>query len=194
MTTSAPSSRGARRRNGGRRPGAERPVRVVEPAFATHVPNISAPIAAPAPIAPEDYITDFVALGVPAPLIAVLAARDVTSAFPIQSATLPDSLPVATCSAAARPAAARPSPSRCRSSRASRQAARHRQSGKPRALILVPTRELANQVVDIVEPARRRPCRCASPPSTAASARARRSPHCARVSTSSSPARAGSKT
>src|SRR4249919_3363055 len=89
MTTSAPSSRGARRRNGGRRPGAERPVRVAEPTFATHAPTTPT-LASTAPA--TEYITDFVALGVPAPLIAVLAARDVTTAFPIQSATLPDSL------------------------------------------------------------------------------------------------------
>jgi hypothetical protein len=88
MTTSTSNNRGARRRNGGRHSGSERSVRSAEAGFTTQ----AATAPAPPPAAPIDYITDFVALGVPAPLIKVLADRDVFSAFPIQSATLPDSL------------------------------------------------------------------------------------------------------
>ena len=63
MTTSTPSSRGARRRNSGRRSGAaERFVRAAEPAFATPAPAL--PSLEPVPVI--DYITDFIALGVPA--------------------------------------------------------------------------------------------------------------------------------
>ena len=69
MTTSTSNSRGARRRNGGRRSGAEQSQRIAEPAFAT---RIQTPVSTE-PVAPTNYITDFVALGVPAPLIAVLA-------------------------------------------------------------------------------------------------------------------------
>ncbi len=148
MTTSTSSSRGARRRNGGRRPGAERTVRIAEPNVST-APN-ARPVAAP--VAPIDYITDFAALGVPAPLIKVLAERDVLTAFPIQSATLPDSLlghdvlgrgktGSGKTIAFALPIVARLAAS-----------GRHRQSGKPRALILVPTRELANQVMTSLSP------------------------------------------
>ena len=36
--------------------------------------------------------SSFDALGVPAPLVRVLADRGITAAFPIQAATLPDSL------------------------------------------------------------------------------------------------------
>ncbi len=91
-------------------------------------------------------------LGVPAPLTAVLAARGITTATPIQAATLPDSLagrdvlgrgktgsgktyafllPVLARLAAA-PAPRRP--------------------GRPRALILAPTRELATQIQESMAP------------------------------------------
>ncbi len=148
MTTSTSSSRGARRRNGGRRPGAERSVRSTEPAFTTP----AATIPAATPMAPIDYITDFVALGVPGALIKVLADRDVLAAFPIQSATLPDSLlgkdvlgrgktGSGKTIAFALPIVARLAAS-----------GRRRQSSQPRALILVPTRELANQVMTSLNP------------------------------------------
>ena len=148
MTTSAPSSRGARRRNGGRRPRPERPIRVAEPAVATHVANISVTPAVPA----EEFVTDFAALGVPAALISVLAARGVTSAFPIQAATLPDSLfghdvlGRGKTGSGKTIAFALPIVARLVAS------GRRRQSGQPRALILVPTRELANQVMTSLQP------------------------------------------
>ena len=148
MTTSTSSNRGARRRNGGRHSGAERSVRSAEPGFATQAPTVPAP----QPVAPIDYITDFVALGVPASLIKVLADRDVLTAFPIQSATLPDSLlghdvlgrgktGSGKTIAFALPIVARLAAS-----------GRRRESSRPRALILVPTRELANQVMTSLKP------------------------------------------
>jgi superfamily II DNA/RNA helicase len=148
MTTSTSSSRGARRRNGARRTGAERTQRIAEPAF----PARTATPPATATTPDREYITDFVALGVPAPLIKVLADRDVLTAFPIQSATLPDSLlgldvlgrgktGSGKTIAFALPLVARLSAS-----------GRRRESGRPRALILVPTRELANQVMISLKP------------------------------------------
>jgi superfamily II DNA/RNA helicase len=148
MTTSTPSSRGARHRNGGRRPSTERRVRPAEPAFAAAAPV--APTTVPMPAI--DYITDFVALGVPTPLINVLAARDVTTAFPIQSATLPDSLRGLDVLGRGKTgsgktiAFALPLVARLAAS------GRRRQAGHPRALILVPTRELANQVMTSLQP------------------------------------------
>ena len=148
MTTSTSSNRGARRRNGGRHQGADRAQRVVEPDFATQIAT-----AVPTPSAPpKDYVTDFVALGVPAALIKVLADRDVLTAFPIQSATLPDSLlgkdvlgrgktGSGKTIAFALPLVARLAAS-----------GRRRENGRPRALILVPTRELANQVMTSLKP------------------------------------------
>src|SRR4249919_709360 len=148
MTTPTSNSRGARRRNNGRRPGADHSQRAAEPAFAT---RIDTPVSTE-PVAPKSYITDFVALGVPAPLISVLAQREVMSAFPIQSATLPDSLNghdvlgrgktgSGKTIAFALPIVARLAAS-----------GKRRESGKPRALVLVPTRELANQVMTSLAP------------------------------------------
>ncbi|GAA4832389.1 DEAD/DEAH box helicase [Garicola koreensis] len=94
----------------------------------------------------------FAQLGVPAPLVDVLAAEGKTDAFPIQQQTLPDTLagrdvlgrgktgsgktlgfciPVVTALAKS---GARSAPSR------------------PRALILAPTRELATQINGVLEP------------------------------------------
>jgi superfamily II DNA/RNA helicase len=94
----------------------------------------------------------FAELGVPAPLIAALAERGVEEPFPIQSATLPDALRghdvlgrgktgSGKTIAFALPVVARLAASR-----------RRPQPGKPRALILVPTRELANQVMLSLKP------------------------------------------
>jgi superfamily II DNA/RNA helicase len=92
----------------------------------------------------------FASLGVPEPVIAVLAKTGITSPFPIQAATLPDalagrdilgrgqtgsgktlafSIPLAEALAGGRTAA-----------------------GRPRGLVLVPTRELASQVSSVLQP------------------------------------------
>jgi superfamily II DNA/RNA helicase len=94
----------------------------------------------------------FATLGLPDPLVRVLAAGGVTRPFPIQAATLPDALagrdvlgrgrtgsgktyafvlPLLT-RLAGRPAARRP--------------------GRPRALVLAPTRELATQIDEAMAP------------------------------------------
>jgi superfamily II DNA/RNA helicase len=96
----------------------------------------------------------FAALGVPEALVAVLAGRGISEPFPIQTATLPDSLagrdilgrgktgsgktiafalPIVTrLTATVKTAPRRPS--------------------RPRALVLVPTRELATQVAETITP------------------------------------------
>jgi superfamily II DNA/RNA helicase len=101
---------------------------------------------------PNDRGARFAELGVPAPLIAALAERGVDEPFPIQTATLPDALRghdvlgrgktgSGKTIAFAVPVVARLATSR-----------RRPQPGKPRALILVPTRELANQVMLSLKP------------------------------------------
>src|SRR5207245_7921149 len=91
-------------------------------------------------------------LGVPAALVAVLAAGGITAPFPIQAATLPDALAgrdvlgrgrtgsgktYAFVLAVLARLAATPAP---------------RRPGRPRALILAPTRELATQIQESMAP------------------------------------------
>ncbi|TMR20651.1 DEAD/DEAH box helicase [Nonomuraea zeae] len=100
--------------------------------------------------APEPGPSEFELLGLPKPLISGLAKQGIDSPFPIQSATIPDVLAghdvlgrgqtgsgktlAFGLPTMARLAGVRPAP------------------GRPRAMILVPTRELALQVHDALEP------------------------------------------
>src|SRR5689334_22798045 len=96
--------------------------------------------------------TTFADLGVGEPLIAALATRDITSPFPIQIQTLPDTLAGRDVLGRGRTgsgktlAFALPVVARLAASGTRRAAAR------PRALILAPTRELASQIHATVEP------------------------------------------
>ncbi|HYN28431.1 MAG TPA: DEAD/DEAH box helicase, partial [Dermatophilaceae bacterium] len=101
---------------------------------------------------PATEPADFAALGTPPRLVAALRESGRTTPFPIQTATLPDALAgrdvlgrAQTGSgktiAFAVPAVARLAASTSR-----------RRPGRPRALVLVPTRELADQVQETVRP------------------------------------------
>lgn len=96
----------------------------------------------------------FSALGVPAPLVAVLAADGKTTPFPIQSDTLPDTLAgrdvlgrgktgSGKTIAFALPLVAR---------LGTKLAGGRRRAGRPLALVLAPTRELATQITNTIEP------------------------------------------
>jgi len=91
-------------------------------------------------------MTTFTELGVPAALTKTLAALGITTPFPIQAATLPDSLAGRDVLGRGRTgsgktyAFALPLLARLATSR------RPRRPGRPRALILAPTRELAGQI------------------------------------------------
>ncbi|MFJ5707327.1 DEAD/DEAH box helicase [Streptomyces sp. NPDC093105] len=95
-------------------------------------------------------VDDFAGLDMPAGLLATLTAQGVTTPFPIQGATLPDSL-------AGRDVLAR---GRTGSGKTlafglallARTAGLRAQSKAPLALVLVPTRELAQQVTDALAP------------------------------------------
>jgi superfamily II DNA/RNA helicase len=103
-----------------------------------------------ATVLPTD--TTFEALGVPAPLVEVLTASGITAPFPIQVATLPDTLAGRDVLGRGRTGSGKtlafsiPLVARLATSTSKRQPKR------PRALILVPTRELANQVAAVVDP------------------------------------------
>ena len=92
----------------------------------------------------------FASLGVPAPLVAVLASSGVTAPFPIQAATLPDAL-------AGRDILGRAQTGSGKTLSFSlplvaRLADGYTMAGRPRGLVLVPTRELATQVQGVITP------------------------------------------
>ncbi len=97
-------------------------------------------------------VDTFGTLGVPASLVAVLAARDITSPTPIQAATLPDSLAGRDVLGRGRTGSGKtyafllPLVARLMTS------GRRRMPGRPRALILAPTRELALQIDEALAP------------------------------------------
>src|SRR4029079_11040664 len=86
------------------------------------------------------------------PLVEVLTASGITSPFPIQVATLPDSLAGKDVLGRGRTGSGKtlafsiPLVARLAASDS------RRQPRTPRSLILVPTRELANQVAAVVDP------------------------------------------
>lgn len=94
----------------------------------------------------------FADLGVPSTLTAALAAAGVTEPFPIQAATLPDTLAGRDVLGRGRTGSGKtyafaiPLLARLAASTTARR------PGRPRALILVPTRELATQIAAVLEP------------------------------------------
>jgi superfamily II DNA/RNA helicase len=98
--------------------------------------------------------TTFAALGVPAPLVTALAADGKTEAFPIQVDTLPDTLAGRDVLGRGKTgsgktlAFALPLVARLGTTLAGGQ----RRKGRPLALVLAPTRELATQITAVIEP------------------------------------------
>ncbi|MEO5608543.1 MAG: DEAD/DEAH box helicase, partial [Ornithinibacter sp.] len=94
----------------------------------------------------------FGALGVPTTLVDVLATSSITTPTPIQAATLPDSLAGRDVLGRGRTGSGKTIafllPLLTRLS----QSETRRQPGRPRALILVPTRELATQIDEAMAP------------------------------------------
>jgi len=105
--------------------------------------------------APQPEPTTFAALGLPDALVTALAARGITGPFAIQSRALPDALSGRDVLGKAQTGSGKtlafglPALTRL----AGRSAGRARPRPKaPRALVLVPTRELAVQVADVLQP------------------------------------------
>ncbi|MBB5872529.1 superfamily II DNA/RNA helicase [Allocatelliglobosispora scoriae] len=102
------------------------------------------------PIAAAPVTGGFANLGLPAPLLAVLAKQGLTTPFPIQAATIPDAL-------AGRDVLGRGQTGSGKTLAfglplLARIAGRRAQPGRPLALVLVPTRELAAQVTASLAP------------------------------------------
>jgi superfamily II DNA/RNA helicase len=146
-------SRGGRGRGG--RPAGDQQVQHhhqprPQPAASAVPAPVVVPVGADATVLPTD--TTFAALGVPAPLVEVLTTSGITAPFPIQVATLPDSLAGRDVLGRGRTGSGKtlafslPLVARLAASTTKRQPKR------PRSLILVPTRELANQVAAVVDP------------------------------------------
>ena len=99
---------------------------------------------------PEDGMPSFAELGLPEPVLRALTAGGFTAPFPIQAATLPETL-------AGRDLLGRGQTGSGKTlafglALLSRLAGDRAQARRPRGLVLVPTRELAQQVVDALMP------------------------------------------
>lgn len=140
MSTPTPSRRANRSRRGAASTPAHQPA----------APR-RASVPAARPIAPDaDADNPFVALGVPARLAGRLVADGIAEPFPIQTATLPDTL-------AGRDVLGRGKTGSGKTLAFSIPlvaglAGDRSRPRQPRGLVLVPTRELANQVLAVIEP------------------------------------------
>ncbi|MCI0686484.1 MAG: DEAD/DEAH box helicase [Sporichthyaceae bacterium] len=94
----------------------------------------------------------FAAVGVPNELIATLAGHGITDPFPIQAATLPDSLAGRDVLGRGRTGSGKTIAFALPIVAALSRSGRRRAPKRPRALVLVPTRELASQVARTLEP------------------------------------------
>ena len=115
-------------------------------------PRPTQPQAAPEVLwtAPASGMPTFAALGLPEPLLRALATHGFTEPFPIQAATLPDAL-------AGRDLLGRGQTGSGKTlafglAVLARLAGERSRPRRPRGLVLVPTRELATQVMDALQP------------------------------------------
>jgi superfamily II DNA/RNA helicase len=113
-------------------------------------PQAAAPRLDQRPAQPQDAAASFASLGVPAPLVAALANAGLTDPFPIQTATLPDAL--AGLDILGRGQTGSGKTLAFSIPLVARLAGGHTSAGRPRGLVLVPTRELASQVHAVIQP------------------------------------------
>jgi superfamily II DNA/RNA helicase len=97
-------------------------------------------------------VPSFEQLGVPAALVQVLAGRGITSPFPIQAATLPDSLAGRDVLGRGRTGSGKTVAFSVPTVVALTSSGKARRPSRPRALVLLPTRELASQVAETMTP------------------------------------------
>jgi superfamily II DNA/RNA helicase len=143
VTSPARAASAARPTNSTRPPASARPAATSRPAAAAR------PAAPARPSAPADTAS-FAGLGVAPALVASLASGGIDTPFPIQSATLPDSLAGRDVLGRGRTGSGKTvafALPLVAALAGSRSAAR-----RPRGLVLVPTRELAVQVDNTISP------------------------------------------
>ena len=145
----APDSSAPRRRRRAGRPAEAPRTAPVAAVAAAPVAAAALVVAAPAP-APATSPGSFTGLGVPAALAAALAAQGIDAPFPIQTATLPDSLAGKDVLGRGRTGSGKTLAFSL--PLVTRLIGGGRRPKQARALVLVPTRELANQVLAVVEP------------------------------------------
>ena len=92
----------------------------------------------------------FAALGVPAPLVGALTAAGIHTPFPIQAAVLPDALAGSDILGRGRTGSGKTLGFSI--PLVARLADGYTSAGRPRGLVLVPTRELASQVQEVLVP------------------------------------------
>jgi superfamily II DNA/RNA helicase len=92
----------------------------------------------------------FASLGVPAPMAAALAGAGITTPFPIQAATLPDALAGLDILGRGRTGSGKTLGFAL--PLVARLSGGHTMAGRPRGLVLLPTRELASQVQAVLAP------------------------------------------
>ncbi|WP_084316220.1 DEAD/DEAH box helicase [Actinospica robiniae] len=131
---------------------ARRPAGSTAPTRARKPAPTAATTLAPAAPAAVPAATTFTELGVPESVAEVLATQGITTPFPIQAATLPDSLAGRDVLGRGRTGSGKTLgfllPVLIRLARDPRR----RQPNHPRALVLAPTRELATQIHAAAEP------------------------------------------
>jgi len=133
---------------------ATRPRRKPAPSRAARTDRNDLPVIAAESIPPSmiDPDATFASLGLPASLAKVLASQGIDRPFPIQTATLPDSIAGRDVLGRGRTGSGKtlafvlPVLTRLSTSGTKRQ------PGRPRALILAPTRELAGQIQAAINP------------------------------------------
>ena len=102
--------------------------------------------------------TTFAALGLPSRLVAALASQGIEAPFAIQARALPDALTGRDVLGKAQTGSGKtlafglPALTRLAAQPTGDGQPRRRRPGAPRGLVLVPTRELAGQVADVLEP------------------------------------------
>ena len=121
-------------------------------ASAATVPQGEDFLRVPSPHAAPVQPCSFRELGVSTELLAVLAKRGITTAFPIQTATLPDALAGRDVLGRGRTGSGKTLAFALPTVSALDRSGLPRTARHPRALVLVPTRELANQVADTFAP------------------------------------------